>query len=133
MKWNPLGQQQEWSAHAHIHMLRSNYRTHLHANLCWLETCSIFKIYCHKQITFFSHTRLDSKASALCSSFCRKQFVHLLLLKMFGANFLQSDRPDMIARGQGHSAFTMSPPCTAWCYCKTPTLDDKFAFLKHVL
>lgn len=46
-------------------------------------------------------TRLDSKASALCSSFCRKQLVHLLLLKMFGANFLQSDRPDMIARGQG--------------------------------
>lgn len=40
-------------------------------------------------------TLLDSKASALCSSFCLKQLVHLLLLKMLGENFLQSDLPDI--------------------------------------
>ncbi|GBP86441.1 hypothetical protein EVAR_60940_1 [Eumeta japonica] len=44
--------------------------------------------------------RQDSRASALCSSFWRKQLVHLLLLKMLGENFRQSDRPDMVGQGQ---------------------------------
>ena len=35
-------------------------------------------------------TLLHSRASALCSSFCLKQLLHLLLLNMFGANFLHS-------------------------------------------
>lgn len=37
-----------------------------------------------------SLTRLLSKASALCSSFCLKQLVHLDLLNMLGENFLHS-------------------------------------------
>lgn len=40
-------------------------------------------------------TLLLSRASALCSSFCLKQFVHFVLLKMFGENFLHS--PDLIS------------------------------------
>lgn len=35
-------------------------------------------------------TLLLSSASALCSSFCLKQLLHLLLLKIFGANFRHS-------------------------------------------
>lgn len=35
-------------------------------------------------------TLLHSRASALCSSFCLKQLLHLLLLNMLGANFLHS-------------------------------------------
>lgn len=35
-------------------------------------------------------TLLHSKASALCSSFCRKQLLHFVLLNMLGTNFLHS-------------------------------------------
>ena len=54
-------------------------------------------------------TLLHSKASALCSSFCLKQLLHLLLLNMFGANFLHSapvpraphvEPPDISTQGQ---------------------------------
>lgn len=36
-------------------------------------------------------TRLHSKAAALCSSRWRKQWLHLLLLKIFGENLRQSE------------------------------------------
>lgn len=52
-----------------------------------------------KQFRTLGLTLFDSRASAECSSFWRKQFEHLLLLKMFGANFLQSDRADMVSLG----------------------------------
>lgn len=54
-------------------------------------------------------TLLLSRASALCSSFCLKQLVHLLLLKMLGANFLHSDRMsamDMVSLGEQAHTFT---------------------------
>lgn len=44
-------------------------------------------------------TRLLSSASAQCSSFCLKQFVHLVLLKMLGENFLHSPERMIIELG----------------------------------
>jgi hypothetical protein len=41
-------------------------------------------------------TLLDSSASALCSSLCLKQLLHLVLLKMLGENFLHSADLDMV-------------------------------------
>ncbi|KOX68460.1 hypothetical protein WN51_03946 [Melipona quadrifasciata] len=69
-------------------IVKSYNRETTHVELDWKEcTCSVMTsldVYAAKL------TLLHSRASALCSSFCLKQLLHLLLLNMFGANFLHS-------------------------------------------